>query len=128
MNKHKHIIFFDSECVFCNFWVKKLIKIDNKKVFKIAPLKGKTASEYLFKDWLIKTDSVVVYSNKEVFIKSNAIFEIINQIGGFLKIFYILKILPKSFLDFIYDFLSKNRIKWFGKQNECILSDDRFLD
>ncbi len=43
----------------------------------------------------------------------------------------ILGVVPRPWLDALYDLIARNRINWFGRREVCLLSDptqkDRFL-
>jgi predicted DCC family thiol-disulfide oxidoreductase YuxK len=43
----------------------------------------------------------------------------------------VFRILPRDLRDRLYDFLARNRFRWFGRRKTCLLAtpgdDDRFL-
>lgn len=119
----KNIIFFDGYCVLCNGFVDFLIRIDKKDLLFFAALQGSTAKKILNERYL-KIDTVVFKNEKgEIFVKSQAVLQILKTLGGFWTVFFVVKILPKVFLDFIYDKVAANRFDWFGKRNSCRLPD-----
>jgi predicted DCC family thiol-disulfide oxidoreductase YuxK len=72
------------------------------------------------KDYL-QIDSVLLYKDSNVDIKSNAILKIIEVVGFPYNLFLVLKILPKSFLDYCYDLIATNRNKLFSQTQKCDL-------
>ena len=69
-----------------------------------------------------ETDSVILYeSNKAYYIKSSAALKIMNSFSGFWKLTNFFWIFPKAFRDLCYDYIAKNRYKWFGKKEQCML-------
>ena len=47
MSSQKHIILFDGECSFCNFWVKFVVKRDKKDLFRFASLQSDVGKKLL---------------------------------------------------------------------------------
>ena len=64
----------------------------------------------------------------KIIIKSNAAIKIAYLLGGFFKIFIIFKILPNFIRDGIYDVISRNRYRWFGKSDSCYIPKKEILD
>ena len=52
--------------------------------------------------------------------------------GGVWPLFSVFWIIPTFIRDAVYEFVTKNRYRWFGKQNTCmVMTDDirhKFLD
>jgi len=128
------ILLFDGVCNYCNFWVRFAIKRDKKKKLKFATLQGKTAKELLPKYNINAADmnSVVMIDNGKAYTKSAAGVRMCKYLDGGWKLMYGLIIIPKFILDFFYKIISRNRYKWFGKKDECMVPGpelrDRFLD
>lgn len=114
-------ILFDGVCNLCNGVVKFISKRDKTKQFSFLSLQSKEGKELLnqYQINTLNTDSIVYIRNNKAFIKSKAAIAIANDLGGFYTIFILFQILPTFFNDFIYDFISKNRYKFFGKNDSC---------
>ncbi len=128
----KPIIFFDGVCVLCNRTIDYLISKDRKKLFKFAPLQGKTAQIVLGKKAKI-LKSIVLYQDGRVFEKSDAVIEILPRLGIFeYQVAEAMKKIPKKIRNIIYDVILKTRYQIFGKKNQCRLpaseEEDRFLE
>jgi len=122
-SQHRPILAFDGVCNLCNSFVHWLIKRDKKRVFRYATIQssvGKEISE--IKDTGL--DSVVLINNGEVFTHSDVALEATKHIGGLWVVLYVLKIIPKSIRDLIYNWIAKNRYKWFGKKDECMVPSE----
>ena len=98
MADQKSILLFDGVCNLCNGFVKFIIKHDKNNIFKFAALQSDEAKKLLQKFNLPSKDlsTLVLIKNGEYFIKSNAVFEIIKQLGGLWKLLMIFKIFPKQ--------------------------------
>jgi len=118
MNKGKHIILFDGECTFCSFWVKFVLKRDKHDRFRFASLQSMAGIYLTDKHEIDERVDSIVYINKEgkPFIKSNAVFEILYELGGFGKFFYGLKLFPRFFRDFFYNIIARLRYKLFTRK------------
>lgn len=117
------IVYFDGICYLCNSLVDFLIKIDKRKKLKFSPLQSDFAQKELKNSTidLSEVDSIIVQKGNKIYIKSDALIEVIKQLSWYWRIFLIIKIFPQKFADKIYDYIAKNRLKWFGRKNECMI-------
>lgn len=120
MNKQftHSIILFDGVCNLCNGAVNFVIKRDPGNVFKFAPLQEKQGA-LLLKTHAIdiqKLDSIVLIENGNVYTKSSAALRIARKMSNLWPLFFVLLIIPSFIRDGVYDFIAKNRYKWFGKK------------
>lgn len=128
------IILFDGVCNLCNKSVQFILKKDKKKEFFFASLQGKTGVCLLQKFNLPENDlnSFLFVDNEKVYDRSTAALQVLRELGGVWKFFYVFMLVPKFVRDGIYKWIARNRYKWFGKRNECWLPtpelESRFLD
>jgi predicted DCC family thiol-disulfide oxidoreductase YuxK len=128
------IILFDGVCNLCNRSIQVIIKNDRKKFFRFASLQGKLGQEVLKKHQL-QTDqlhSFILLEGDHIYTKSTGALRIFRELGGGWKLLYGFMILPRFIRDAVYNFVSRNRYKWYGKREECMLPTpelkERFLD
>lgn len=130
---NSHLIMFDGMCNFCNYWVNFIIDHDKQKYFKFASLQSNLAQNFLKEKNidLMKIDTIVLLMNEKVYFKSSAALQIAKKLNGFWKVVYILAIIPEPLRDLIYNFIARNRYKWFGRRESCRIptedESDRFL-
>lgn len=121
---NKKVILFDGVCNLCNDSVLKVIKYDVKNQFVFTSLQsdiGKEITEYLGVD-TSKVDSIILYEpSVAYYIKSTAALKIMNDFGGIWKLTQLFWIFPESLRNLVYDYIAKNRYKWFGKKEACML-------
>jgi len=128
------LILFDGVCNFCNYWVNFAIKHDSKKKLKFAALQGETAKRLLpeFHINPAKSDSVIFIDKGKAYTRSSASLRICRYMNGGWKLFYGLIIIPKFIRDFFYNIIARNRYKWWGKKESCMIPTkelrERFLD
>ena len=133
--KNKKIILFDGICNLCNSAVTIVIKQDKKNTFLFAAIqskKGKEIVDYLEID-IAKIDSIILYEPGVSYeVKSTAALKIMNDFGQFWQLTRLLWVFPKGFRNQVYDFIAKNRYKWFGKKESCMIPTndlkEKFLD
>lgn len=127
------VVLFDGVCNFCESSVQFIIKHDKTNSLQFASLQSNTGQELLVKYKMPTTiDGVVFIENNIAYFKSAAAFRIARYFGGFWKSLNIFSILPLFITDFCYDIIAKNRYKWFGKKESCMLPSpeirSRFID
>jgi predicted DCC family thiol-disulfide oxidoreductase YuxK len=118
------IIFFDGVCNLCNGSVQFVIRHDNKKQFLFAALQspmGEQALQHVAGKEKKPVDSIILYKKGKYYSRSDAAMQIIKELGGFWRLGVVLYIFPASLRNGIYDWVARNRYKWFGKQNECMI-------
>lgn len=121
---NKKVILFDGVCNLCNTSVVQVIKFDKKGCFLFAPIQSKSGKRIIsYLQINIKDiDSVILYEPKVSFdIKSSAALKIMSEFGGLWKLTQVFWIFPRPIRDFVYDFIAKNRYKWFGKRQSCMI-------
>lgn len=103
----KHLIFFDSRCPLCQNAVRKIREKDTQQIFTFFPLESQKAKELLSKE-LLSSDTLVLLDNKGVvWIRGQAVFQILHLLGGKWKWLGFLSHLPG--VDLFYRLIAKNR-------------------
>ena len=101
-----NILFFDSECLICNSFIKFVYKYDKETKIWFSNFKSKAALEYNIN---IADNSMVFYCKGLKYNKSSAFIEILKQLNSPPIIIWLLKIIPQSLRDCIYTFIANNR-------------------
>ena len=133
--KHKKLILFDGVCNLCNTSIQYVIKHDKKDIFRFAPLQSAIGKQIIqkFNIDIEKTDSILLYSeNTGLKSKSSAALHIAKNLGfpnNLLSLFFIV---PTFIRNIVYDYIAKNRYKWYGKKEFCMIPTKelkaKFLD
>ena len=121
-NKHK-IILFDGVCNLCNDAINFVIKHDAKDVFQFAALQSvvgrKLANEYFIDT--TKIDSILLIDQDKIYAKSTAALKIARHLSGGYPLLYGFMIVPHFIRNWVYDLIAKNRYKWFGRKDSCMI-------
>ena len=117
------VILFDGVCNFCNGAINFVLKQDKNGIFRFAPLQSE-AGQTLLQQYNLSTaefDSFVLIDNGKIYKKSAASLRVMNKLPWYWKEVQLLRIIPVAFRDAIYDFIARNRYKWFGKKEQCMI-------
>ncbi|MBK8807128.1 MAG: DUF393 domain-containing protein [Bacteroidales bacterium] len=125
MSEKNHVILFDGVCNVCIGVVHFLIKRDKKKKFRYTALQSDEGQSILNSLRLSATnfDTLVLIQGNKTYIKSTAILHVCKALGGVWSLFYIFILIPKTFRDGLYNVFAKNRYRFFGKQNSCMITE-----
>lgn len=129
----KSLILFDGYCNLCNGAVQFVLERDKKGQFYFASLSWKVAEDLLEKHPKYKSvDSILLYQNGKLTDKSSAALKIAPNLGGLWWMTGVFWIVPKFIRDGVYNWIAKNRYKWFGKKESCMFPTEdiksRFLE
>lgn len=117
-----NIILFDGECNFCNHSVQFIINRDAEAKYKFASLQSDIGEEILKRYKVPKDiDSIILIEKDKCFYKSSAALRIARNLNGSWKYLYGFIIVPRPIRDSMYSYFAKNRYKWFGKRDKCMI-------
>lgn len=120
----KKILLFDGVCNLCNSSVQYVIKKDKKDEFRFVALQSELGQKILKHIGIAdkNIDSIVLYlPGIAYYYKSSAIIEISKSLQGFFNYGMLFRLLPTFLRDSVYDYIAKNRYKWYGKQESCMI-------
>ncbi|MBV6493343.1 MAG: hypothetical protein LDLANPLL_01359 [Turneriella sp.] len=113
------IVFFDGVCNLCNASVDFLVRRDKRRLLRFAPLSGKTAAALLTQKAI--PDSIVLYMHGQIFTRSTAALKLVGFLPWPWQMLRVGWLLPRFLRDALYDFIARNRYRWFGKKATCRL-------
>ena len=123
MKTDKKIILFDGVCNLCNSSVTFVIERDKKDLFRFAALQ-EPAGQQLIKQYQIdisKTDSIILIDGDKAYVKSTAALKVARHLGGGYPLLYGFMIIPNFIRNWVYDYVARNRYKWYGKKESCMI-------
>lgn len=117
------VILFDGVCNLCNGSVLFIIKRDPRARFYFAALQSDFGIGQLKSFGLPATalNSVLLMKDGMLYQKSNAALEIAKHLSGLWPALYIFKIIPPFLRDGLYMWIARNRYRWFGKKDACMI-------
>lgn len=119
----KPIILFDGVCNLCDGFVQWVIKRDPEGKFMFASLQSEAANKLFEKHNIQETDlsTVILIDGDKVYTHSDVPLQITHKIGGFWSVFYYFRWLPTPFRNAIYNWIARNRYRFFGKKDQCMI-------
>jgi predicted DCC family thiol-disulfide oxidoreductase YuxK len=130
MNATERIVFFDGVCNLCNGLVQFVLARDGAGKFRFASLQSTTARRLLGSD--VPRETIVLIDSGKTYVKSAAALRIARGLGFPWPILFGLVVVPRPLRDWIYDWVARNRYRWFGKRDACMLptpqTRGRFLE
>jgi len=124
------VLLFDGVCNLCNASVQWVLLHDRKGIFRFAALQSETGQE-LLRIWGRSTqdfDSVVLVDGERLLLHSDVPLEIVRRIGGLWQLLYVFKIIPRPIRDAMYRWIARNRYRWFGRRESCMLPRSEWKD
>lgn len=134
MKLDKPVLLFDGVCNLCAGSVQFIIKRDPKARLQFAALQSETGQAILRKFNLPEKElkSLVFYENGKVYNRSSGALKVARYLSGLWPLLYGFIIVPRFIRDAVYDFIGRNRYRWFGKKTECWIPTpalkQRFID
>ena len=115
------ILLFDGVCNLCNASINFIIDHDLKKQFKFAALQSEFGQEQLKKHSIDsqKTDSLVLLIGEKYYVRSAAALRVGIRLKFPLPLLGIFLIVPPFMRDPVYNYIARNRYRWFGKSETC---------
>ena len=129
----KRIILFDGVCNLCNSAVLFVIRRDPTSIFTFASLQGDQGAEIARQHQIeITGNSFLLIENNKVYSHSTAALKVARELSGPVKLLYGFIIVPRFIRDWVYNVIARNRYKWFGKRETCMVPtpelEKRFLN
>jgi len=129
------VLLFDGVCNLCNGFVQTIIKHDRKHLFRFSSLQsgtGEKVLQYIKQDTGSVPDSLVLVYKDKYYIRSDAALKTAALLKGRWLLLTVGYIVPRFIRNGVYNFVAKNRYKWFGRQDVCMMPtpelNERFLD
>ena len=69
-----------------------------------------------------RPDSFAFVANGQAYVKSEAVLRIARELPRW-QWTWVFQFIPRVIRDAIYDLVARNRYRWFGRRDACILSN-----
>jgi len=117
------VVVFDGECAFCNRWVDFLLHYDRRDIFRFAARQSESGAPLLRHAGLPEggVGSIVLVEEGMVQTRSSAVLRMLILLGFPFSLAGVFRLIPTGLRDIVYDFIARNRIRWFGRMQACRL-------
>jgi predicted DCC family thiol-disulfide oxidoreductase YuxK len=122
VNTTNPVLLFDGVCNFCNRMVNFAIRHDKKANLKFAPLQSATGQQ-LKEEYKVNptADTVVFIENGKAYTYARAAIRVCKYLDWPAKALYAFIIIPSFISQPVYKWIAKNRYRWFGKKETCMI-------
>lgn len=129
------LLLFDGVCNLCNNFVQTIIRNDKQWLFRFSSLQsgtGQRVLQYIQQNTGTVPDSLILLYKGKLYFKSDAALKTASLLKGKWLLLTVGYIVPRAIRNVIYDIVARNRYKWYGKRDECMVPtpelNSRFLD
>jgi predicted DCC family thiol-disulfide oxidoreductase YuxK len=122
INSPHGLILFDGVCVLCSRGCRFVSKRDRRGYFRFVPIQlaeGRPLAEQLGID-PDHPGSFAFLANGQAYVKSEAVLRIARELPPW-QWTWVFQFIPRVIRDAIYDLVARNRYRWFGRRDACIL-------
>ena len=121
--QYENLVLFDGVCNLCAHSVRFILERERKPLFRFATVQSPAGSR-LMRDLGLDPDDAqtfVLMADGRAYLRSDAAIRISRDLRGAWRWLGALKIVPRPLRDWTYDVVARNRYRWFGRAEECIV-------
>jgi predicted DCC family thiol-disulfide oxidoreductase YuxK len=133
------LLFYDGECGVCTRSVRLVLRHDRAGTLRFASLRGEHGAalsrrhpELSGVDSMIWVDQPEGGNRERLLLRSDAALEVARYLGGWWRLFGVLRMVPRRLRDWFYDWFARNRHSFGGRPEACTVPGPeeraRFLD
>ncbi|MFM9842969.1 MAG: thiol-disulfide oxidoreductase DCC family protein [Dongiaceae bacterium] len=117
------VMLFDGVCNLCSGWVHFAITRDPRARLRFAAVQSPLGQEFLARHGLPLDvyDSFYFVEDGVVYEKSAAWFRMVRHLRRPWPWFRAGAIVPRELRDVVYDLVARNRYRWFGRREVCLV-------
>ena len=127
------IIVFDGFCALCSGWARFVLRHDRRRLFRLLPAQT-PLGHALYRHYGLDPEDYetnVLVEDGEAWFKSEGSIRMFERLGAPWSWAAVMRLLPLPVRDRLYELVARNRLRWFGRRDVCMLGepghDDRFL-
>ncbi len=124
------VIVFDGVCALCNGWVRFLLRYDHKQRYRFAAMQGDSGRGLLAAHGLDPDDPssflLIEYdrcASPRISTDTDAMRRVLIGLGGAWRLAALFALLPRFMRNPLYRAVARNRYRWFGRRDTCMLPD-----
>lgn len=122
---NKTILLFDGYCNLCQSSVQFVLKHEKKPEIYFTSIQSEIGIKILNQHGINpnEVDSLVLIEKNKAYVKSSAALRTLPYLKGLYPLGFGLIIIPKFIRNMVYDFIAKNRYKWYDKTETCMVPE-----
>lgn len=122
----EQLILYDGTCVFCSRWTRFILNRDLDERFRFVPMQEGEGRVLASRFGIDPEDpeSFALIDGATAYTKSDAVLRILRMLQG-LGWTRVFRLVPRPLADRLYDLVARNRYRWFGRFDHCVLPPPR---
>lgn len=134
LQRYDHLVIFDGVCNLCAHSVSFILAHETEPQFRFATVQSGVGTRLLRELGLDPDDveTFVVIADGRAYLRSDAAIRIAPHLRGAWRWLKAVKVVPRPIRDWVYDLVARNRYRWFGRADECMVPTAeiraRFID
>ena len=123
------IVIFDGVCNLCVRSVKFIINHEADQLLRFTPLQSPAGARLLREYGFDPEDakSFVLVADGKPYVKSDAAIRVARHLRGGWRLIGAIKIIPRPIRNWTYDVIARNRYRWFGRSEGCMVPTPELL-
>jgi len=115
------LFIFDGVCVLCSGGASAIMRRDSKASINFTPAQGALGRALYAHYGVAMDESYLLIVDGRAYTASRGYIEMCRILGGWWRIFLVAAVLPEPARDWFYALIARNRYRWFGKADYCML-------
>jgi predicted DCC family thiol-disulfide oxidoreductase YuxK len=112
---------FDGVCVLCSGGASWIMQRDRKALLNFTSAQD-TLGRALYTHYGVDMDETyLLIANGRAYTASRGYIELCRILGGWWNILRVAVVIPERLRDWVYLLIARNRYRWFGKTDYCML-------
>jgi predicted DCC family thiol-disulfide oxidoreductase YuxK len=126
----KALVVFDGVCVLCSGFAKFILNRDTRFAFRLATAQS-PLGQALYRHYGLDPDQLesnLVLADGRAHVKLDTVAVAGERLGGLWRALAILRLVPRSVGDWLYDCIACNRYRLFGRNAHCLIPPPQWRD
>jgi predicted DCC family thiol-disulfide oxidoreductase YuxK len=117
------VVIFDGVCNLCAFSVKFILEHEADRTLRFTPLQSPAGARLMRKFGFDAGDAktFVLIAGGKPYVRSDAAIGVSRYLAGAWKVLGVINVIPRPIRDWAYDFIARNRYRWFGRSDTCMV-------
>ena len=120
----KALFVFDGVCVLCSGGAAWLMRFDQKRLVNFTSAQGPLGQALYAHFGLQLDESYLLINEGRAYTASAGYLKMCKVLGGPWHLLRITGLIPAVLRDWVYAQIARNRYRWFGKTEFCVLLDE----
>ncbi|WP_240353128.1 thiol-disulfide oxidoreductase DCC family protein [Cohnella algarum] len=126
-NGEPAILLVDGHCILCQGITRFVARHDPRARFRFASLQSRLGKRWLAERGMAadRLDTFVLIERGRHYTKADAALRVFRGLPWPWPLLYGLRIVPSGLRNAVYDWVARNRYRWFGRSEACLVPDER---